>query len=200
MIKVGLTGGIGSGKSYVAKVFSAMGIPVYNSDLEAKKLYLRDDVRKQMILNYGAEVYLKSGAINKKHLSNIIFNNQDALLKVNSIIHPLVKEHFNTWLYEHKQSDYIIKEAAILFESGAFKFMDKIIGVTAPIELRIKRVIKRDHTDKNTVLNKINKQLPDEELIEKCNYLIINDGRAILPQILKIHETLLQKSKKKINT
>ncbi len=200
MIKVGLTGGIGSGKSYVAKIFSALGIPIYNSDLEAKKLYLRDDVRKLMILNFGNDVYLESGYINKNYLANIIFNDKNALHKVNSIIHPLVKKHFDKWLEEHKQVAYIIKEAAILFESGAFKFMDKNIVVTAPIKLRIERVIKRDKTDKETVLNKINKQLSDEELIKRCDLNIINNEKVLLPQVLKIHKVLLQESKKAINT
>jgi dephospho-CoA kinase len=196
MIKVGLTGGIGSGKSYVANIFSALGIPVYNSDLEAKKMYLRDDVRKLMILNFGKDVYLKSGYINKNYLAKIIFNNKNALNKVNAIIHPLVKKHFDKWLEEHKQAAYIIKEAAILFESGAFKFMDKNIVVTAPLDIRIERVIKRDKTDKETILKKINKQLPDNELIEKCDFQIINYNEALLPQVLKIHKTLLSESKK----
>ncbi|MCF6242648.1 MAG: dephospho-CoA kinase [Bacteroidales bacterium] len=195
MIKVGLTGGIGSGKSYVAKIFSALGIPVYNSDLEAKKLYYREDVHRLMIKNFGNEVYLKSGDINKTYLANIIFNDKDALEKINSIIHPLVKEHFNRWIKENRQADYIIKEAAILFESGAYKDMHKIIAVTSPINLRIERVIKRDKSNREEILKKINNQLSDEELIERCDFHILNNGKALLPQVLKIHNTLLKLNK-----
>ncbi len=193
MIKIGLTGGIGSGKSFVSKIFAELGIPVYNSDVEAKKLYIREDVNAKMKEKFGQEVYLSDGQINKVYLANIIFNDRKALDYVNSIIHPLVKEHFEQWLNKQDYAQYIIKEAAILFESGAYKEMDKIIAVTAPLELRIKRVMLRDKTDKEIVLNKIEKQLPDEEIIKRSDFHIINDEqRALLPQILKIHEQLLQ--------
>ncbi len=192
MIKVGLTGGIGSGKSYVAKIFSALNIPVYNSDLEAKKLYLRQDVRESIIANFGKSIYLPTGNIDKIRLAKIIFNDKKALNKINSIIHPLVKEHFNQWIEEQQHAPYIIKEAAILFESGAYKDMHKIIAVTAPLELRIERVIKRDHTDREIILKKISNQLSDKELIKKSDFNIINDKKALLPQVLKIHKTLLK--------
>ncbi len=192
MIKVGLTGGIGSGKSYVAKIFSALNIPIYNSDLEAKKLYLRQDVRESIIANFGKSIYLPTGNIDKIRLAKIIFNDKKALNKINSIIHPLVKEHFNQWLEKHQQAPYIIKEAAILFESGAYKDMHKIIAVTAPLELRIERLIMRDHTDREIILKKISNQLRDKELIKKSDFNIINDKKALLPQVLKIHKTLLK--------
>ena len=192
MIKVGLTGGIGSGKSYVANIFSALNIPVYNSDLEAKKLYLRKDVRELMIANFGKSIYLPTGNIDKIRLAKIIFNDKKALNKINSIIHPLVKEHFNQWIEEQQHALYIIKEAAILFESGAYKDMHKIIVVTAPLELRIERVIKRDYTNGEIILKKISNQLSDKELIKKSDFNIINDNKALLPQVLKIHKTLVK--------
>ena len=193
MIKIGLTGGIGSGKSFVSKIFTELGIPVYNSDMEAKKLYNREDVKAKMKEKFGQNVYLSNGQINKVYLANIIFNDSKALNYVNSIIHPLVKEHFEQWLNKQDYTQYIIKEAAILFESGAYKEMDKIIAVTAPIELRIKRLMMRDKTDKKNILNKIKKQLADEEFIKRSDFHIINDEeRALLPQILKIHEQILQ--------
>lgn len=193
MIKIGLTGGIGSGKSFVSQIFAELGIPVYNSDVEAKKLYIREDVKAKMKEKFGQNVYLSNGQINKVYLANIIFNDRKALDYVNSIIHPLVKEHFEQWLNKQIDVQYIIKEAAILFESGAYKETDKIIAVTAPLELRIKRVMLRDKTDKEIILSKIEKQLPDEEIIKRSDFHIINDEqRALLPQILKIHEQLLQ--------
>ena len=193
MINVGLTGGIGSGKSFVAKIFNTMGIPVYNSDIEAKKLYLREDVRKTMIDFFGKDVYLNNGQINKVYLANVIFNNKEALNKVNSIIHPLVKQHFTDWLKKHKEAPYIIKEAAILFESGAYKDMHKTIAVVAPVDLRIKRVIERDKTDKEIILKKIENQLSDEELIRRTDFFIVNnETEALLPQINEIHKHLLQ--------
>lgn len=192
MIKVGLTGGIGSGKSYITNIFSALDIPVYNSDLEAKKLYLHKDVRELMITNFGEKIYLTEGNIDRVRLAKIIFNDKKALNTINSIIHPRVKEHFDKWVEEHQQAPYIIKEAAILFESGAYKDMHKIIAVTAPLELRIQRVIKRDHTDKEIILKKINNQLSDKELAEKCDFNIINDNSALLPQVIKIHNILLK--------
>ena len=193
MIKIGLTGGIGSGKSFVSKIFTELGVPVYNSDIEAKKLYSREDIKKKMQENFGQEVYLSDGQINKVYLANIIFNDRKALNYVNSIIHPLVKEHFEQWMNKQNHAQYIIKEAAILFESGAYKEMDKIIAVTAPLELRIKRVIVRDKTDPKTILNKIEKQLSDEEIIKRSDFHIINnEQKALLPQILKIHEQIMQ--------
>ena len=194
MIKVGLTGGIGSGKTFVAKIFKTLEIPVYDSDTEAKKLYFRNDVRKKMTENFGNEVYLDNGQINKVYLSKIIFNDKNALKTVNSIIHPLVKEHFDNWV-KQQDAPYIIKEAAILFESAAYKDMCKIISIIAPFELRIERVIKRDKTDKESIIKKINNQLPNEELIKRSDYYIINDEKkALLPQIIRIHQKLSGKS------
>ena len=191
MIKIGLTGGIGSGKSFVAKVFAALGIPVYDSDLEAKKLYFRTDVQKSMINKFGNEVYLPSGLINKDYLANIIFNDKNALKFVNALIHPLVKAHFDNWVNENKNAAYLIKEAAILFESGAYKDMDKIIVVTAPDFLRIQRVIQRDKIDKETILKKINNQMSNEDLVKMSDYHIINDKKsALLPQVLSIHNAI----------
>ena len=191
MIKVGLTGGIGSGKTLVSKIFELLGVPIYNSDFEAKKLYVDDfDVKKKIIANFGNQIYFENGELNKKLLSKIIFSNSDALQKVNSIIHPALKKHFDNWVVK-QNTKYIIKEAAILLESGAYKYLDKIIVVTAPETIRIERVIKRDNIDKNLVKERIKNQTKQEDVLNISNFEIINDGRKmILNQVLKIHKQL----------
>jgi len=191
MIKVGLTGGIGSGKSFVATVFSALGIPVYDSDKEAKKLYFQDDVKLSMINEFGQEVYLSSGEINKPFLSKLIFHDKKELEKVNQIIHPRVKEHFLNWLKEHDKASYVIKEAAILFESGAYKQTNKVIAVVAPEDLRVQRVMQRDGIDEALVKKKIANQMQQSELMERSDFVIVNDEKQpLLSQIIKIHDYL----------
>ncbi len=189
MIKVGLTGGIGSGKSFVSLIFKEFNIPIYNSDIEAKKLYYRDDVKSEMLKYFGNEVYVSSGEIDKKYLSKLIFSDKKALYKVNEIIHPLVKEHFSAWLKIHYDSAYIIKEAAILFESGAYKQLDKVVVVIAPEELRMRRVLARDNIDKKQIKEKILSQMAESEMIKRSDFVIINDEKnALLPQINKLHQ------------
>ncbi len=189
MIKVGLTGGIGSGKSYVSLIFKEFNIPIYNSDIEAKKLYYRDDVKSEMLKYFGNEVYVSSGEIDKKYLSKLIFSDKKALYKVNEIIHPLVKEHFSAWSKIHYDSAYIIKEAAILFESGAYKQLDKVVVVIAPEELRMRRVLARDNIDKKQIKEKMLSQMAESEMIKRSDFVIINDEKnALLPQINKLHQ------------
>lgn len=193
MIKVGLTGGIGSGKSLVSRIFSAFNIPVYNSDLETKNLYQSNIILKQeLIRNFGKEVYLKDGNINRKYLGNIVFRDKNKLNELNKLVHPWVRLHFEEWIENYSQFEYILKESAILFESGAYKQVDKVILVTAPEEIRIKRVIERDSIEKSVVLERMRNQLSQEELIPKADFHIINDGKmAILPQISVIHQKLI---------
>ena len=193
MIKVGLTGGIGSGKTLVSKVFELLGVPIYNSDIEAKKLYMFDiEVKKQIINYFGSDVYFENGNLNKKFLSEIIFNNSEALKKINSIIHPEVKKHFNIWV-KNQNSPYIIKEAAILYESGAYKSLDKIIVVTAPEIIRIERVVKRDNVKEKSVKERMKNQINQNEILKISDFEIINDGKKmILNQVLKIHKQFLK--------
>ncbi|OQY05083.1 MAG: dephospho-CoA kinase [Bacteroidetes bacterium 4572_117] len=192
MIKIGLTGGIGSGKSYVSSIFEALGIPVYNSDIEAKKLYYLDDVKSEMVDFFGKQVYFDSGEINKELLAKLVFSNKKALNKINEIIHPRVKTHFSEWLLSHHAVKYIVKEAAILFESGAYKQTDKIIVVTAPEELRIKRVLAREKIHESLIRKKIANQMAQSEMVARSCFVIINDEKhALLPQVDKIHHTIL---------
>ncbi|MDR3287199.1 MAG: dephospho-CoA kinase, partial [Prevotellaceae bacterium] len=143
MLKIGLTGGIGSGKTLVSKVFNTIGVPVFCADTEAKKIYADTEVRNQIIDIFGNQIYINDTDVDKQLLASKIFSDKKLLEKVNNIIHPAVHKHFETWLTQQK-SPYIIHEAAILFESGFDKFMDKIIVVNAPQDLRIARVMARD--------------------------------------------------------
>lgn len=192
MIKVGLTGGIGSGKSYVSLIFKAFNIPVYNSDMEAKKLYYLDEVKSEMIDSFGKLVYLTTGEINKEYLSKLIFRDKKALNKVNAIIHPRVKSHFSEWLKIYDESPYIIKETAILFESGAYKQSDKVIVVTAPKKLRISRVLARDSIAEVLVKKKMANQIAQSEMVKMSDFIIVNDEKqALLPQVEKLHQIFL---------
>jgi len=188
---VGLTGGIGSGKTIIAKVFKSLNIPVYNSDIEAKKLMnSSSEIKNKLISEFTEEVYIDN-FLNKKFLANIIFNNKQKLEYVNSVVHPVVISHFKEWASK-QTSNYVIKENAILFESGMQKYVNKIITVTAPEEVRIKRVQKRDGVTYDEVKARVFNQMSDNEKITKSNFIIYNDGKQlILPQILKIHEELL---------
>ncbi len=189
---VGLTGGIGSGKTTVAKVFKTLNIPVYNSDIEAKKLMNSNSkIKKQLISEFGNNVYVNN-ILNKKYLANIIFNNKQKLEIVNSIVHPVVKEHFKKWA-SLQTSPYVIKENAILFESGMQKDVNSIITVISPIEIRIQRVINRDNTTYKDVNARIKNQISDEEKIKKSDFVIINDDKQlIIPQILAIHNKIIE--------
>ena len=195
MIKIGLTGGIGSGKTTVAKIFENLGVPVYYSDYWAKKLSnTNTEIIDGLKQEFGEKIYSKNKTLNKTLLSKIIFNDKSQLEKVNNIIHPIVRNHFDNWANEHKKTNqkYIIKEAAILFESGAYKQVDKIITVFTELNLRIERLQKRDNITKSKILKKIAAQMPEEEKIKLSNYIIYNNKNdLLLPQVLKIHETLV---------
>ena len=171
---IGLTGGIGSGKSTVAALFSQFGIPIYISDAEAKLVMEKPEVIEKITSVFGNKILDHQKVLNRAALAAIVFNNPDMLQKLNAIVHPEVKKHFDLWLQKHKNAPFVIKEAAILFESGSYKFCDSIITVTAPLETRIARVIQRDTTTKENVLKRIQAQLSDEERISKSNYVIEN--------------------------
>lgn len=191
MLKIGLTGGIGTGKSIVAKVFKLLGIPVYVSDKEAKRLMIEsDEIRTSLIDRFGFDVYTENKTLNRKHLSDIIFNNPQALQDINSIVHPVVRNDFQSWS-EKQQSPYVIQESAILFDTGLYKNFDKIICVTADEELRIKRVMDRDGVDANAVKERMKNQLAESVKVEKSDFVIYNNSDLILPQIIEIHKELL---------
>jgi dephospho-CoA kinase len=183
---IGLTGGIGSGKTTVSKIFNAFGVKVFNSDNVAKTLLNKNkEVRKEVVKLFG-DVYSDDG-INSKKLASIVFNNSESLNKLNQIIHPKVNDEFIKWVKENNKEELLIKEAAILIESGGHKNLDEIILVVADELTRIQRVINRDKAVKEEVLQRIKKQLPDEEKIKISNYIIYNNEIDLLiPQVENI--------------
>ena len=194
---VGITGGIGSGKSVVSMVFRQLGIPVYDSDAEAKLLYdkfpeLRDAVRKQI----AEEAFDSNGKLDRKKLAEIVFQFPEKLEILNQLVHPLVKMDFQNWVQKHPEAAYVVKEAAILFESGAYSDCDKVITVVAPRELRVQRVRERDRKTKAEIEAIMDRQSGDEEKIKRSDFVIQNDEKElILPQVLAIHESLSKEEK-----
>ncbi len=193
MIKIGITGGIGSGKSIVSKIFEVMGTAVYNSDQKAKQLMNGNEIiRRKLTAKFGEKIYLNSGLLNKKLLASIIFTKSEHTKFVNNTVHPVIIEDFRKWTEKHDKSKIIVKEAALLIESNAYKDLDIIITVFAPLELRIKRVMLRDGMKRSQVLDRIKKQLPEEEKMKIADYVIVNDDKkAVLPQLMKIYNKLM---------
>ncbi|WP_298425634.1 dephospho-CoA kinase [uncultured Kordia sp.] len=188
---VGLTGGIGSGKTTIAKMFHELGVSIYIADIEAKKLMNTSEViQKELIEAFGKETY-KNGKLNRSYLSNIVFNQPEELKKINSIVHPRVGQHFKDWYAARSNEKYIIKEVAILFENDSYKQCDKIITVVAPIEERFRRIIQRDNTTREAIQGRMNNQWSDEKKITLSDYIIHNeDLEKAKEQVAKIHQEI----------
>lgn len=186
---IGLTGGIGSGKTTIAGYFKEMGIPVYIADDGARNVMQSDHVIKEIKEVFGEELF-ENNILNRAKLAEIVFNDSDKLAKLNAIVHPAVKQDFELWLKQYTNSSYVIYEAAILFESGRYKDCDFIISVTAPEEIRIERVLKRDNTTREQVLSRMQMQWKDEDRISRSNFVINNVNHKIareeVVKILKI--------------
>jgi dephospho-CoA kinase len=196
MLKVGLTGGIGSGKTIVSIIFEKMGIPVYYADREAKKLLLQENVKRELFYLFGEDIFDNSGLIDRKLLGQLVFNDSSALGILNNLLHPLVKADFDTWLNNHSNHTYIIHEAAILFESGFNQYFDKVIAVDAPPELCISRVILRDVVSREQVISRMQNQWDPQKKITMADYVITNDEQVlVIPQVLGIHRLLMGYSK-----
>jgi dephospho-CoA kinase len=192
MLKVGLTGNIGSGKTIVAQVFKTLGIPVFHADVEARKLYDLSSIRHQVRNIFGDEVFSPSGEILKTKLAEIVFNDRQRLEDLNRIIHPAVRQEYRSWLLQHENKAYTLYEAAILFESGHYLEMDKVICVTAPEDLRIRRVMERDNITSTEVKNRIANQWPEEKKIELSDFVIENDGdKGLIEQVLEVHKKII---------
>jgi len=188
MIKVGLTGNIGSGKTTVAHIFETLGVPVYKADKEAKKFLERQEVVKQLIAYFGPEI-MKGDLIDRKKLGALVFSDRNKLNFLNNIIHPLVKVDLHKWIESRHAFPYIIQEAAILFESGFYQEFDKIIMVHCPQQLAIQRVTKRDGVGEEDVKQRMQNQWDSKRKIDLSDYVIMNDeSQLLIPQVLHIHK------------
>lgn len=186
MLKIGLTGGIGSGKTTVAKVFETLGIPVYYADDAAKRLLnTNQELKEKVIYHFGDEAYT-NGELNRKYLADIVFNNKEKLDLLNSLTHPITIQDAEEWM-NRQTAPYAIKEAALLFESGAAEKLDYIIGVYAPQHIRVKRVMDRDHLTTEEVVKRISRQIDEEMKMKLCNFVITNNGQQlVLPQVMEL--------------
>lgn len=193
MLKIGLTGNIGSGKTTVAKVFEVLGIPVFYADAAAKSVMVIDaeliDGVKQA---FGSEAYFTDGALNRKHIADIVFNNADELARLNALVHPAVFRAFDEWALQQTKAPYVIKEAAILFESGSYKMCHQTILVSAPLEQRLHRVMQRDGISREEAATRDVRQMSEEQKSRLANHIINNDGsRLVIPQVLALHQQFL---------
>ena len=194
MYKVGITGGIGSGKTTACKVFEVLGVPVFYADTVAKEIMCKDAVLVAGVkATFGHESYFEDGKLNNKHIADIVFNNEKALTQLNALVHPAVFRAFDTWEATIPQdTPYTLKEAALLFESGSYKMCDTTILVTAPYEIKLKRVMQRDGVSAEQVKARMDKQLSDEEKSKLANHFIVNDEQqSIIEQVLILHQQFL---------
>ncbi len=190
-LRIGLTGGIGSGKSTVAKVFEVLGVPVFYADVVAKEMMNNNvPLRQELIAAFGEKTYANN-KLNNAYLSSIVFNDATQLERLNSIVHPITIAEAGRW-FAQQTTPYTIKEAALLFEAGTAKELDYIIGVSAPQEVRIQRVMKRDGITEEAVLQRMSKQIDEAEKMSLCDFVLVNDEQhMLLPQIIKLHQNLL---------
>jgi dephospho-CoA kinase len=189
---VGITGGIGSGKSTVCQVFRLLGIPVYSADDRAKALMAVDSTLKSQILEeFGEDSYLPNGEVNRNFLAEKVFSDPEKVKKINSFVHPAIGKDFSQWA-ENQSAPYLIKEAALLFETGAAKELDRVINVSSPLKVRMARILSRDpHRNEEQVNQIINQQLPDEQKNDLADFVIKNtDNKLLIPQVLEIHKNL----------
>ncbi|WPP53379.1 dephospho-CoA kinase [Catalinimonas niigatensis] len=191
---VGITGGIGSGKSLICKIFLVLGVPVYSSDERAKWLLSHDILlKKQVVQQFGKEAYDQEGGLNRSYLAKTIFNSEEKRLQLNALVHPRVREDFQQWRTTHIDNPYVLKEAALLFETDSYKQLDKIINISAPKELRIQRVLLRDmHRDRIQVESIMQKQWTDVQREKTADFTIHNDEkRLVTPKVIQVHKKLL---------
>lgn len=192
MIKIGITGGIGSGKTTVCKIFELLGVPVFYADAVAKNIYETDESLKNEVVDmFGIEILDENKKINKQKLATIVFSSSEKLEKLNRHVHPAVGKKFDDWANK-QHAAYVIKEAAILFESGAYKQVDKTIVVAASEEIRIERVCKRDDVTHEDVLKRLNNQMKDGDRIKLADFVIENnENELLIPQVLAIHQKII---------
>ena len=193
MLKIGITGGIGTGKSMVCRIFELLQIPVYDSDLRAKHVMAHNEVLKQELIQaFGPETFNEQG-LNRVYLGSLVFPDPEKLALLNRLVHPHVKQDFIDWAAA-QNAPYVLKEAALMFETEAWRQVDQMITVFAPLEVRLERLQKRDtHRTKADILHIISKQLPEEEKVKRADHVIYNDdSQLVIPQVLKLHEEFLK--------
>jgi dephospho-CoA kinase len=194
-LQIGITGGIGSGKSLVCKIFAQLGVPVYDADSHAKKLMTTDGILvSQIKKEFGDLAYDAEGNLNRVHLGNHVFHNESRLAVLNKLVHPRVASNYSEWVKQHDNHAYVLKEAALLFEAKSADMLDAIIVVSAPEDLRIRRVLSRDaHRTVEQIKGIVEKQMPEDEKIELADYIIVNDDtRLVIPQVLDLHKRFLE--------
>ncbi|WMN07611.1 dephospho-CoA kinase [Marivirga arenosa] len=194
MKKIGITGGIGAGKSLICEVFNLLGVPNYPADYRAKWLQSNDpELKKLIVINFGNEAYLNNGELNREYLSKAVFNDDKKLKTLNGLVHPAVAKDFEYWCDKHSDKAYVLKEAALLYETGSYKQLDATINVHANQELRIERTLKRDpQRTKESVLSIMNKQFSDQKRLNLADHIIYNDeSRSVILQVIKLHEELV---------
>ena len=189
MLKIGITGNIGGGKTTVSKIFEILQVPVFYADDAAKKVMVEDQVLiDELKTAFGTEAYFNDGELNRKHIADIVFNNEIQLNKLNAIVHPAVFRAFDAWIATIKNAPYVIKEAALLFESSSYKMCDYSIMVTAPLELRIQRVMARNGLTREEIESRNARQFSEEKKTQLADYVIRNDDtELVIPQVLKLH-------------
>lgn len=197
MLKIGLTGGIGSGKSTVARLFEIHGIPVYYADTAAKEIMNTDEALKEQIIHhFGSDTYTNN-CLNRKYLADMVFKDKDKLALLNSLVHPATIRNALNWV-KQQTTPYTVKEAALIFESGSQSDLDYVIGVYAPKALRIHRTMQRDNIDREEVMKRMKNQIEEEIKMRLCDFVVYNDEQQLLiPQVNKLHERLLQFSSQK---
>jgi dephospho-CoA kinase len=193
-LRIGITGGIGSGKSLTCKIFACLGTPIYDADSSARRLMEEDAVLiSQIREKFGKTAYQTNGSLNREYLTKEVFNNTSKLETLNQLVHPRVAADSERWIQDNGNAAYVIKEAALLFESGSYKALDKIIVVTAPESLRVQRVMARDKSrTKEDVLKIIRSQMSEEEKANRADFIIHNDERElVIPQVINLHERFI---------
>jgi len=196
-IIIGVTGGIGSGKSMICRIFQSLNVPVSDADSRARWLMNNDqELKNKIIVAFGEESYI-NGSLNRNYISQIVFSNPEKLAFLNSITHPAVGKDFEKWVEKHQNECYLVKEAALLIESGIYKLVDKLILVTASEKTRFERILKRDpQRSEEEIKNVMKRQMPEEEKRKYCDTIIENDGiQSILPIVLALHDSLLSATK-----
>ncbi|KAA9331811.1 dephospho-CoA kinase [Adhaeribacter soli] len=193
MLKIGITGGIGTGKSIVCRIFELLGVPVYDSDHRAKQVMAcNPQLKEELIAAFGPKTFNEQG-LDRTFLAKMVFHNAEKLQLLNSLVHPRVKQDFVDWVSENAGAPYVLKEAALMFETEAWRQVDKMITVYAPLDIRMKRLLERDtHRTQTDLENIIAKQLPEEEKIRRADYVVYNDdSQLVIPQVLALHKEFL---------